>query len=157
MCKYEPGQDIWQGHLHTRPADSNQPKDWALDVKVGQATYINPERENTATSHSSYILRYVANVRTSVCEVCGVLHGVTTKPPSCPPQAETSPVGSVLWCQLFAGSFRQGSLSIRRRDLLVRGAATKRLTRERELPLHEWSRQHNTKAEANCILLGTLV
>ena len=41
-------------------------------------------------------------------------------------------------------SFRQGSLSIRRRDLLVRGAATKRLTRERELPLHEWSRQHNT-------------
>ena len=45
----------------------------------------------------------VANVHTSVCEVCGLLHGVTTKPPSCPPQAETSPPGSVLWCQLFAG------------------------------------------------------
>ena len=38
---HESVQDIWQGHLHTRPADSNQPKDWALDVKVGQATYID--------------------------------------------------------------------------------------------------------------------
>ena len=27
-------QDIWQGHLHTRPADLHQPKDHARDVRI---------------------------------------------------------------------------------------------------------------------------
>ena len=86
----------------------------------------------------------VANVHTSVCEVCGLLHGVTTKPPSSPLRQRQVLRVPFFGASSSQASFRQGSLSIRRRDLLVRGAATKRLTRERELPLHEWSRQHNT-------------
>ena len=31
---YESGQDIWQGHLHTRPADLHHPKDCAHDVRI---------------------------------------------------------------------------------------------------------------------------
>ena len=31
---YESGQDIWQGHLHTRPADLRHPKDHAHDVRI---------------------------------------------------------------------------------------------------------------------------
>ena len=27
-------QDIWQGHLHTRPADLHQPKDHARNVRI---------------------------------------------------------------------------------------------------------------------------
>ena len=86
----------------------------------------------------------VANVHTSVCEVCGLLHGVTTKPPSSPLRQRQVLLVPFFGASSSQASFRQGSLSIRRRALLVRGAATKRLTRERELPLHEWSRQHNT-------------
>ena len=31
---YESAQDIWQGHLHTRPADLHHPKDHARDVGI---------------------------------------------------------------------------------------------------------------------------
>ena len=73
----------------------------------------------------------VANVHTSVCEVCGLLHGVTTKPPSSPLRQRQVLRVPFFGASSSQASFRQGSLSIRRRDLLVRGAATKRLTRER--------------------------
>ena len=38
---YESVQDIWQGHLHTRPADLHHPKDHARDVRIVTVWILN--------------------------------------------------------------------------------------------------------------------